>query len=412
MRSKQDVTILEARSRPGGRVLTLRDTFDDGLYADAGAARIADVHRYTLYWAKRFGLRLEAMYPSSGQLIEQAAGRVVPIDAAWLSSHDVHCMVTGHDPWRATFTHSRSVRRVVRHSFTQSYWYRIRGGTDLLPHQFAAALGQRIEYGAVVTELEQDSSGVNISYRRRGKDYMRRAELVICALPHTTLRHIRVSPAFTPAKAHMIEQSGQHESSIRIFVQVADDSCLAPHWNGYGATEDRIEIWHPTFTMPTRRRLLALYAQADCAKPWIALDVDRRLEMAAARLDELFPGVLRSYERAAQVCWDEEPWSLGAQSHASALSDVERQCAARAEGRIHFAGEHTSHGWMDGALESGHRVAREILDTLRRTPSMQVLRPQPEVTTHPVAAASVATAPAQLTFPNSASSAWDIRRFR
>jgi len=315
---------------------------------------------------------------------------VVPIDAAWLSSHDVHCMVTGHDPWRATFTHSRSVRRVVRHSFTQSYWYRIRGGTDLLPHQFAAALGPRIEYGAVVTELEQDSSGVNISYSRRGKDYMRRAELVICALPFTTLRHVRVSPAFTPAKAQMIEQSGQHESSIRMFVQVADDSCLAPHWNGYGATEDRIEIWQPTFTMPTRRRLLALYAQADCAKPWIALDVDRRLEMAAARLDELFPGVLRSYERAAQVCWDEEPWSLGAQSHASAMSDVEKRCASRAEGRIHFAGEHTSHGWMDGALESGHRVTREILDTLRRTPSRQVLRPQPEVTTHPVAAASVA----------------------
>ena len=34
------------------------------------------------------------------------------------------------------------------------------------------------------------------------------------------------------------------------------------------------------------------------------------------------------------------------------------------EGRIHFAGEHTSltHTWMQGALESGLRATREILE--------------------------------------------------
>lgn len=39
-----DVTILEARMRPGGRVHTLREPFSDGLYAEAGAARIPDNH--------------------------------------------------------------------------------------------------------------------------------------------------------------------------------------------------------------------------------------------------------------------------------------------------------------------------------------------------------------------------------
>ena len=32
-----DVTILEARTRPGGRVFTLRDPFPEGIYAEAGA---------------------------------------------------------------------------------------------------------------------------------------------------------------------------------------------------------------------------------------------------------------------------------------------------------------------------------------------------------------------------------------
>jgi monoamine oxidase len=36
---------------------------------------------------------------------------------------------------------------------------------------------------------------------------------------------------------------------------------------------------------------------------------------------------------------------------------------ARPEDGIHFAGEHTSAwtGWMEGALESGERAAREVL---------------------------------------------------
>src|SRR5215467_9522620 len=49
-----DVTILEARARPGGRVYTLREPFDDGLYAEAGAARIPDDHNLTLKYVKLF----------------------------------------------------------------------------------------------------------------------------------------------------------------------------------------------------------------------------------------------------------------------------------------------------------------------------------------------------------------------
>jgi monoamine oxidase len=56
-----DVTILEARTRPGGRVHTLREPFSDGLYAEAGAARIPDNHDLTLKYVKLFGVTLEPM---------------------------------------------------------------------------------------------------------------------------------------------------------------------------------------------------------------------------------------------------------------------------------------------------------------------------------------------------------------
>src|SRR5438270_1491044 len=77
-----DVTILEARTRPGGRVQTLRGPFSDGLYAEAGAARIPDNHDLTLKYVKLFVLPLEPMYPSrlSALRVDRGSKQEVSID--------------------------------------------------------------------------------------------------------------------------------------------------------------------------------------------------------------------------------------------------------------------------------------------------------------------------------------------
>src|SRR5688572_2510026 len=61
-----DVTILEARTWPGGRVRTLRDPFSDGLYAEAGAGRIPLTHALSLEYCPRYKLTLDPFYPESG----------------------------------------------------------------------------------------------------------------------------------------------------------------------------------------------------------------------------------------------------------------------------------------------------------------------------------------------------------
>lgn len=60
--------------------------------------------------------------------------------------------------------------------------------------------------------------------------------------------------------------------------------------------------------------------------------------------------------------WAADPWQKGGTVRAppgqlGALAE----CALR-EGRIHFAGEHTSrwNGWMQGSLDSARRVVAEI----------------------------------------------------
>jgi len=83
-----DVAMLEARARPGGRVHTLREPFSDGLYADAGAARIQDTHEYTLSYVKRFDLVLDPFWPGEGRSVMWVGGRRIlspprtPVDLA------------------------------------------------------------------------------------------------------------------------------------------------------------------------------------------------------------------------------------------------------------------------------------------------------------------------------------------
>src|SRR3954452_23381209 len=75
------VTILEARTRPGGRVYTLRKPFRDGLYAEAGAGRIPSTHALTLKYVKRFGLQLDPFWPESGSNVFLWRGKrqLVPV---------------------------------------------------------------------------------------------------------------------------------------------------------------------------------------------------------------------------------------------------------------------------------------------------------------------------------------------
>src|SRR5439155_26025847 len=60
-----DVTILEARGRPGGRVHTLRESISDGLHAEAGAAFIPSNHELTLKYANFCTLTIRPNPPLS-----------------------------------------------------------------------------------------------------------------------------------------------------------------------------------------------------------------------------------------------------------------------------------------------------------------------------------------------------------
>lgn len=86
-----DVTVLEARDRIGGRVWTVRGgdrivqqgradqvcAFDDGLYFNAGAARIPTAHHTMLGYARRLGVPIEVMVNANRAARLDFGGRVI-----------------------------------------------------------------------------------------------------------------------------------------------------------------------------------------------------------------------------------------------------------------------------------------------------------------------------------------------
>ena len=53
-----EVVVLEGQHRVGGRILTLREGFSEGVFAEAGAMRIPARHKLVLSYARRYGLGL------------------------------------------------------------------------------------------------------------------------------------------------------------------------------------------------------------------------------------------------------------------------------------------------------------------------------------------------------------------
>jgi monoamine oxidase len=428
-RAGHDVTVLEARARPGGRVQTLREPFSDGLYAEAGAMNVYDTHDWTLKYIKLFGLTLDESKPSAlssvlymrGRRIVSKQGQAVeyPLDLTaeekrlgrrgmWdkyvrpaveeVGDYDArgwpNAELLKYD--RMTFTDllrrrgaspdavyllglgalgafgdgpgalsALVVLREAAHRAKEKQNFYIRGGTDLLPRAFAAKLSEKIRYGAPVVGLEQDSNRVTVAYLRAGARTSLSADRVICAVPFTTLRRIKVSPDFTPEKRRAVEEM-PYTSVARTYLQTTTKFWLEEGLSGYASTDiSNMFVFDAAPNQTARRGILETYDSGPRARRLTAMREPERVHAQLSLVERVLPRVRSEFEVGATKCWDEDEWARGAYAWykpgqmSSLLPHV-----ARPEGRIHFAGEHASSlfGWMQGAFESGNRAAREVND--------------------------------------------------
>jgi monoamine oxidase len=416
------VTILEARSRPGGRVYTLREPFSDGLFAEAGAARIQDTHEYTLRYVKRFNLELDPFFPSDGNSATWVAGRrittpqgtpadlaQVPLDFSeeerkiglrgglvkYLFSHlgeigdptspswpskdlslfevpiaefcrrngaseaFVKMIAFGHDLSAMSALH---LLRDTAVGMTTRQWFKIRGGNDRLPAALASALSENIRYGAAVVRLEQDDGAVRVTYLRDRAPVTIAGDYTVCAVPASVMKSVEISPGLPEPKRMALHYLGSLPMA-RVHVQTNRRFWLERGDSGWGATDDPMDVWDYSRDQPGRRGILGAYLSGRIAETVTGLDAASRARFVLEPMERLHTGVTEHFEVSASYSWIDDPWARGASAdfHPDQLSRYYRILRAP-EGRIHFAGEYTSQwsGWMNGGLESGERVAAQI----------------------------------------------------
>ncbi len=351
-----DVTVFEARDRPGGRALTIRQPFTDGLPADAGGFRYRDDHVLVAEYVKLFGLQVGPFYPQHGKSILYLGGvRMERSPGEQLPAHLVKSL-TEIDRWKLS-------------QETEFRTYKIVDGADGLPNAFAKRLEGRIRFESPVTAINQNSHDAGVTFASEGREQSLRVDRVISAVPFSLLRRIRITPPLSAKKGRVVEEL-PYASACLVFVRVRTDYFAARKLSGFAITDTLGEIWNLAQS-GAKVGMLVCYTRGDLAKYFGGLNEEDRIRETLDRLEHLYPGIRNHVDSCGTHSWDDDKWSRGAQSLTWEMPRSASSVIRQAEGRIHFAGEHAAtnqHGWMEGALESGHRVAAEVHSLSERAP--------------------------------------------
>ena len=417
------VVVLEARSRPGGRVYTIRTPFAEGLYAEAGAIRIPPLHETVVQLAKDYGLNLVPFESFNGSALvtigsvtakipdelkratatltlkpdedgqTQAAllkryvtdlpadiGELKPAADAyerwrsydqvtwpdWLRSRGVsddavRLMTVGGDSRELSALY---VLRQFALLQDVNQFYKIHGGMDQLPRAMARSLGAIVRYNAALVGIDQSDGAARLEYVERGRKKAVRASRVILTVPFAALRTIDIRPRFSEQKARAIAELPYFPATRLLF------QCRTSFWqqqglSGTARSDAPAEMWDCTYDLEGTRGILGATVGGEIGRKVAEMSRARAMAYGLDVVGRTFPAVRTSFQTGSVYRWVRDAWAGGAFAvfHPGQMSTLMPEMA-KPEGRVHFAGEHTSTwmGWMQGAIESGERAAAEVLE--------------------------------------------------
>ncbi|MEV6813956.1 NAD(P)/FAD-dependent oxidoreductase [Micromonospora sp. NPDC051296] len=251
--------------------------------------------------------------------------------------------------------------------------YTIVGGNDQLLTAMEAQLpAGTVTYNQRLVAVRANANGsVTCTFQAGNKYTDVTSDKVILALPFTMLRQCDLSRAgFSTVKTRSINEFDLG-SNAKLHVQFTSRPWVA---QGYGgSTYTNVNgfqcAWDDTVNQPTSTGVLCEFPGGHQTLTWTGTPFGpapaAQVTAFLNQLEPIYPGIRAAYNgKAYRDAWSLDPWSKGAYSamkpgQYTRFFGIE---GAR-EGNVHFAGEHTSieyFGYLNGAIESGERVAKEI----------------------------------------------------
>ncbi len=239
---------------------------------------------------------------------------------------------------------------------------RIVGGTQLMSIRAAARLGSRVHLSSVVRRVEQSSTGVVVS----GDGFRVRADRVIVALPPTLCGRITWAPAM-PALRDQLTQRMPMGTVYKV-------QCVypTPFWRADGlagqATSDTgpVKITFDNSPPDGSVGVLMGFIEGSDGRAAQRLPAAERRKGVIDSFARYFGDQAKSPEQYVEMSWAQEEHSRGCYAGyfpPGVWSDYGPELSAPV-GRVHWAGTETAtvwNGYMDGAIRSGQRAAREVL---------------------------------------------------
>ncbi|ULA61880.1 MAG: Aminooxidase domain-containing protein [Nitrospira sp.] len=423
------VTVVEARDRLGGRVWTRREGFAEGQHAEAGGDMIDPDQEAIRRLAKDLGLTLSPILRGGFAFARQAARAPVVTRASeagglwaelaqaaepWVRTHRLNerrwdgpiarqlaeqsvadwlDSIGANRQLRARLNGMRgffladpehlSLLALVDQLSTESsaldHFYRIEGGNDRLATALAGTLHQPVQLKTMVRAVAAHRGKVRVTLRGRDGQSHMIADAVVLALPATMVRRLAFTPPLPPPQ-HQAFQDLQYGSATKTLLQF-DRRFWRRAGNplAYGTDLPIGAIWDGNEEQRGRSGILALLAGGSASRDTKQLLTQGGAEAVVRWLKWL--GATKALLRAScRISWEDDPLVRGGYAVFQAGYDPEQRAwLSRPHGRILFAGEHTSlrwQGYMNGAVESGLRVAEEVTVLLAKAhrPSPGVAR--------------------------------------
>jgi monoamine oxidase len=236
------------------------------------------------------------------------------------------------------------------------------GGMQQISDRMAAELGDRVRLSTPVLAIDQVPEGVVVRTPAGPVEALR----VVVAIPPVLAGRIQYNPALPAARDQLTSRMPM--GSVIKYIAVYD----RPFWREAGFSGEAFTdsgVATTTFDDSSPDGLqpaLVTFSDGDVARVWSQRTPEERKKAVLAEFVRFFGPAAANPTAFVEKNWLEEPWSRGCYVGVMGPGTMTAWGSALREpcGRIHWAGTETATKWMgyiDGAVESGERVAQEIV---------------------------------------------------